>query len=211
MDKAAVAPVGLWFVSEVPEMDVSISVIQVVSLMWVMLKATESLAGVAMSGPRACELVRTPAELSEEELLSEDRDSASVEVCAKVKRSSVIFLASSELSSVQRVSKMTSMGSLTVPGLTVIIPVLGLPLVAQASEVSVGMGCTAMKLEGILISRVVASVTEEMVWVFWVNSTGKMVWFFRASFAGEVVWVSRVDAAGEVVWVFRDDASREVV
>lgn len=193
VDKA-VAPVGPWLVSEAMT-DVSISVMQVVSLIWVMLKATKSLAGVAISDPRTCELARTPAELSEEELLSEDRCSASVEVYAKVKRSIVIFLASSELSSIQRVPT-TPMGSLSVPVMAVLIPVLGLLCVA---EVSVGMGCTTMKLEGILIARVLVSVTEETVWVFRVESTGKIVWFSRASVAGKVVWVSRVDAAGEVV------------
>lgn len=79
---------------------VSLSVRQVVSLIWVMLMATEPSAGVSLSGPRARELLRTPAEPSEEELLSEDRRSTSVEVRAKVRRSIVNFLVSSELSSV---------------------------------------------------------------------------------------------------------------
>lgn len=135
MDKAVVISVGLRFASGVPDMltDVSISVMQVVSLRWVMLKATKSLAGVTVSGPRTCELLRTPPELSEEELLSEDRCSASVEDCAKVRRSTVIFLVSSELSSVQRVSKMASMGPLSVPVLAVLISVVGLLLVAEVS------------------------------------------------------------------------------
>lgn len=202
--------VELVFVSEVSEMmaDVSISVIQVVSLMWVILKATKSLAGAAVSGPRACELLRTPAELSEEELLSEDRCSASLEVCAKVKRSIVIILASSELSSVQRVTKVASMGSLTVPVLTVLVPVLGLPLVAN---ISVGVVCTTMKLGGVLIGGVLVSGTEEMVWVFRVISPGEMVFFSRVSVTGEEVWVSRDDGAGEEVWVSRVNGAGEVV
>lgn len=54
-DKAVIASAGLRLASGVPEMVmvVSISVMQVVSLIWEMLKATESLAGVVLSGPRA--------------------------------------------------------------------------------------------------------------------------------------------------------------
>lgn len=70
MDKA---PVGLWFVSEVPGMMAGVSVS-------VMLTATKSLAGGAVSGPRTCGLVRTLAELSKVGVLSEDRCSASVDV-----------------------------------------------------------------------------------------------------------------------------------
>lgn len=138
VDKAAIASVGRRLASGVPEMVtvVSISVTQVVSLIWVTLKATKPLPGVALLGPRTCEPLRTPAELSEEELLSEDRCSTSVEACAKVRRSTVIFLASSELSSVQSVSKMAPMASHTGPVWTVLISVLGLPL---GANVSVGM------------------------------------------------------------------------
>jgi hypothetical protein len=170
-----------------------------------MLKATNPLAGVALSGPRTRELLRTPAELSEEELLSEDRYSTSVEVCANVRRSTVIFLASSELSSVQRVSKTASMESHTVPVWTVLIPVLGLLL---GANVSVGMVCITVRSEGILIETVLVSVTVEMVWVFRVNSIGEMVWVSRDDGAGEVV---RDDGAGEVVWVSRNDGAGDVV
>lgn len=57
---------------------VSISVMQLLSLLWVMLKAIKFLAGGTVSAPRTCGLVRTLPELSKVELLSEDRCSASV-------------------------------------------------------------------------------------------------------------------------------------
>jgi hypothetical protein len=54
-----------------------------------------------------------------------------VKVCASVKRSITILLASSELSSVGRVSKVTSVGSLPILVPTVLVPdPLGLPLVS---------------------------------------------------------------------------------
>lgn len=172
----AVTSVGLW--------SVFISVMQLVTSIWVMLKATKSLAGVATSGVRACEPVRTPTKLSEEELLSEDRLSASVEVCAIVKRSIVIFLASSELSSVQRLSKIVSMGSLTVSVSAVLTPVCpGLLLVAEVSRRAVYV---TPKLEGIIFGRVLVFVAE-------------VVWLSRAGGTEKVAWVSRVDASWEVV------------
>lgn len=114
----------------------------------------------------------------------------------------MIFLVSSELSSVQRVPRTASMGSLTVPALTVVIPALGLSL---GANVPVGMVCTTMKLEGILFERILVSVTEGMVWVFRVNSTGETVWFPRNGGAEKVV---RDDGAGEVDG---DDGAGEVV
>lgn len=112
---------------------------------------------------------------------------------------------------------MASMGSHSGPVWTVLIPVVGLPL---GANVSVGMACTTMKSEGILMETVLLSVTEEMVWVFRVSSTGKVVWVSRVAGAGEVVrddgggevvWVLRDNDTGEVMWASRDDAVGEVV
>lgn len=74
--------------------------------MLVMLLAAKALARAVMSGDRPWKEVKAEAELSEEALLSEDRASASAEVCAHVKTLTMTLFASSELSKVQRMSKM---------------------------------------------------------------------------------------------------------
>lgn len=91
-------PEGLELVSEVPEVATAVSV-SLRNLMWVVLEGTKALLEVTTSGPRAWEVVVIAAALTEEELPSKERLSAS-KVCAKIETLFVIHFVSSELSSV---------------------------------------------------------------------------------------------------------------
>lgn len=99
----------------------------------------------------------------------------------------MILFASSELSSVQRISKTATERSLPVTVSTVVAPAPEeLPLVA---DVSTGTVITTMNLEGIIFVRAFISVAENMV-LFSLVSDSEMVP------AGikilSKVWVSRV-------------------
>lgn len=121
------------------------------------------------------------------EFLSKARALVSVEVQANVQVSLGILFASSELSSVERVSKMASERSLPIRVSTVVIPVPeGLSLVA---DVSLGVVITAINLEGVIFVRALVSVTGILVLVSlvsasWMVPTGTEVL--------SEVWVPRV-------------------
>lgn len=103
------------------------------------------------------------------ELLSKARALASAEVRANAQVSVVIIFASSELSSVQRVSKMASETSLPVTVLTVVIPVPeGLSLVA---DVSIEVVITTIRLEGVIFVRALVSVAGNRVLVILVSAS----------------------------------------
>lgn len=68
-----------------------------------MLYAIKALGPVETSGVRTCEVLSTKTELSADELLSEDKLSASGETWVNIHLSAAILFVSSELSSVQRV------------------------------------------------------------------------------------------------------------
>lgn len=81
----------------------------------------------------------------------------------------MILFVSSELSSVQRVSKRASERSLRITVLTVVIPVPeGLPLVA---DVSIREVITTMNLEGVIFVRSLVSVVGNMVLVSLVTAS----------------------------------------
>lgn len=162
---------------------VSISItLQLVPSMLVMVQATKVLERAVISGARACEVM-----MAGTELLSKARALVSTEVQDNVKVSLVILFASSELSSVQKVSKMASERSLPIRVSSVAIPVPeGLSLVA---DVSIGMVITAMNLEGVIFVRALISVTGILILVSLVSAS-EMV-----STGTEVlseVWVPRV-------------------
>jgi hypothetical protein len=155
-----------------------------------------------MSGDRACEVVRAGAKLLEEELLSEDRLSASLEVCACVNWSTMIFFVSSVLTLVGRVSNMTSVELLPVPVLTVLVPCpVGLPLVIMSM----------VRLEVIIFERDVVSAVEEVVRVPKVPDAGKEVGVPSVSDAEKMVWVPSSSDVREVDRKSLISVAREVV
>lgn len=136
---------------------VSISItLQLIISMSVLVEATRALERAVISACRACEVM-----MAGTELLSKARALVSVEVQANVQVSLGILFASSELSSVERVSKMASERSLPVRVSTVVIPVPeGLSLVA---DISLGVVITAINLEGVIFVRALVSVTGILV------------------------------------------------
>lgn len=133
-----------------------------------MLYSTKALGLVAASGDRMCEVVLTETELSADELLSEDKLSASGEIWVNVQLPATILFVSSELSSVQRVSKMASVGPLPALLSAVVVPVpVGLLLM---TEVSTGEVTTALKLEALTFVRVLVSIAGDMVWASLVST-----------------------------------------
>lgn len=116
------------------------------------------------SGARACEVTLAGAEL-----LSEARALASAEVRDNVKVSLVIIFASSELSSVQRGSKMASEISLPVTVVAVVVPFPeGLSLVA---DVSTEVMIATMDLKGVIFVRALVSVAGSRVSVILVSAS----------------------------------------
>lgn len=99
----------------------------------------------------------------------------------------MILFVSSELSSVQRVSKTASERSLRITVLTVVIPVPeGLPLVA---DVSIREVITTMNLEGVIFVRSLVSVVGNMVLVSLVTASEMVLAGIKVL---SDVWVPRV-------------------
>lgn len=99
----------------------------------------------------------------------------------------MILSASSELSSVQRVSKTASKKSLHIIVATLVIPLSeGLPPVAN---VSIGVVIIDMNLEGVVFVRALVSVAGNMVLVSFVSASEMVL---TGSKVLSEVWVPRV-------------------
>lgn len=98
-----------------------------------------------------------------------------------------ILFASSELSSVQRVSKTDSTRSVPITVSTVVISVpVGLPLAADAS---IGVVITTMNLEGIISVKALVSVEGKMVLVSLISASEMVLARIKVL---SKVWVLRV-------------------
>lgn len=162
---------------------VSISVmLQLIISMSVMVEATKALERAVISAGGACGVM-----VAGTELLSKARALLSVELQANVQVSLGMLFASSELSSVERVSKMASERSIPVRVSTVVIPVPeGLSLVA---DVSLEVVIRAINLEGVIFVRALVSVTGILVLVSLVSASGMVPTGIEVL---SEVWVPRV-------------------
>lgn len=115
----------------------------------------------------------------------------------------MILFVSSELSSVQRISKTKR--SLPVTVSTVVAPASEeLPLVA---DVSMGTVITTMTLEGVIFVRALVSVAENMVLVSLVSDPEMLLAGIKVL---SKVWVSRV-CVSKGMWLCTEGSARPIV